>query len=63
MTVYYVYNKKREIVGQTPIKEQAVKAAMNYAKDGNMYGVSTSNLGTNISWYDCYTFVYTMWGD
>ena len=61
--VYKVYNPDRLIIDTTPIKEQAVKAAMNYSKDdkeNRCYGVSNDCGG--ITWFSKNGFVCNMWG-
>ena len=59
--IFFIYNSERQIVGQTPIKEQAVKAAMNYSRDdksNKCYGVS-EECGP-ISWFSENGFVCTL---
>ena len=59
--VYKVYNPDRLVIGTTPIKEQAVKAAMNYSKDdkeNRCYGVS-NDLG-GVAWFSKNGFVCNM---
>lgn len=59
--IYKVYNPDRLIIGTTPIKEQAVKAAMNYSKDdkeNRCYGVS-NDLG-GVAWFSKNGFVCNM---
>ena len=61
--IYKVYNPDRLVVGTTPIKEQAVKAAMNYSKDdkeSRCYGISNDFGG--ITWFSKNGFVCNMWG-
>ena len=59
--IFFIINSDRRIVGQTPIKEQAVKAAMNYSRDDKQhkcYGVSEED--GPIAWFSENGFVCTL---
>lgn len=61
MKIYTVYSPDKYVLGRTPIKEQAVKAAMNYSKNDKKercYGVGNDMGG--ISWYSKNGFVCNM---